>query len=368
MKPTVATLFAGCGGDTLGFVNAGFELVFANDNNPDACKTLQDRFEKEGKKIIHKGNVEKLEKFSDANIITGGFPCQGFSLAGPRKAEDKRNRLYQELKRAISLVNPDFFVAENVKGFVTIGEKTKSKYFHNGKIAKLGAVAQAIVDELSAVGKGYDVKYELHNAKDFGIPQDRERIIIVGVRSDLGFEFKFPKPTHGKDLKDYVSMKDKKIDEIKFDNKKDVFRERKGKRKDYFSSRYMSRNRIRKWTEISFTIPAEASQVPLNPKCKKMWNIDVTGKNRPKDKEWAAFRKEHGKDIAQDLVRMSWRQCAAIQGFPKNYPFSGDTQSIYKQIGNAVPPPLMEAIARNIMPFYEGKKSSYEKSKPSSFL
>ena len=354
-KPTVATLFAGCGGDTLGFVNAGFELVFANDNNPDACKTLKARFEKKDKKIVHKGNIEKQENFSTANVITGGFPCQGFSLAGPRKVEDKRNRLYQELKRAISLVNPDFFVAENVKGFVTIGEKSKSKYFHNGKIVKLGVVAQAIVDELSAVGKGYTVKYELHNAKDFGIPQDRERIIIVGVRRDLDFKFEFPEPTHGKNLKEYVSMKDAKIDKIKFDNEKDVFRERKGARKDYFSSRYMSRNRIRKWNEVSFTIPADASQVPVHPNCKKMWNIDVTGMNRPKDSEWAEFRKNHDKDIAKDLVRMSWRQCAAIQGFPENYPFSGDIQSKYKQIGNAVPPQLMQKIAECIMPYFKRK-------------
>lgn len=357
-KPTVATLFAGCGGDSLGFVNAGFELVFANDNNHDACKTLQSKFEKQGKKIVHEGNVEKLANFSTANVITGGFPCQGFSLAGTRKVEDKRNRLYQELKRAINLVNPDFFVAENVKGFVTIGEKTKSKYFQNGKIIKLGIVAKAIIDEFSTVGKGYNVKYELHNAKDFGIPQDRERIIIVGTRHNLDFEFKFPKPTHGIGLKPYVTMKDYGIDRIPF-KEEETFREQKGTKKDYFSSRYLSRNRIRKWNETSFTIPAEASQVLANPNCEKMWNIDVTGENRPKDSEWAEFRKKHEKDIAKDLVRMSWRQCAAIQGFPKDYEFSGDIKSIYKQIGNAVPPPLMEIIARNIMPFYEGKKSSY---------
>ena len=135
-KPTVSTLFAGCGGDTLGFVNAGFELVYANDNNPDACDTLRKRFEKTKKEIIHKERIQKINEFKSSNVITGGFPCQGFSLAGPRQVEDKRNILYQDLKRAISTVSPEFFVAENVKGFVTIGEKTQKKFFENGKIIK----------------------------------------------------------------------------------------------------------------------------------------------------------------------------------------------------------------------------------------
>lgn len=359
----VATLFAGCGGDSLGFVNAGFELVFANDNNLDACNTLRNRFERHTKKkIVHEGNIQKIETFGSANVITGGFPCQGFSLAGSRNVDDKRNMLYQDLKRAISLVKPEFFVAENVKGFVTIGEKSHSKYFENGRIVKLGKVAEAIINQLSEIGKGYKVSYELHNAKDYGIPQDRERIIIVGVRNDLDYKFEFPKPTHGIGLQPYVSMEEYKIKEIPF-NKEEIFRERKGKRKDYFSSRYMSRNRIRRWDQTSFTIPADASQVPANPNCEKMWNIDVTGKNRPKDSEWSEFRKKHDKDIAKDLVRMSWRQCAAIQGFPKGYEFSGDIKSIYRQIGNAVPPPLMQKIAEVIMQFYKGKKySDLEKS------
>ena len=101
-KPTIITLFAGAGGDSLGFTNTGFELIFANDNNPDACETLRRTFENgSGKKIIHKGSVKKIENFVNANVVSGGFPCQGFSLAGPRQAEDKRNDLYRELKLSL---------------------------------------------------------------------------------------------------------------------------------------------------------------------------------------------------------------------------------------------------------------------------
>jgi DNA (cytosine-5)-methyltransferase 1 len=358
-KPTLAALFAGCGGDSLGFVDADFELIYANDNNGDACKTLRKKFENSsGKKIVHDGNVEKIKDFDHASVIIGGFPCQGFSLAGPRKVGDKRNTLYRELKRAIDSTSPEFFVAENVKGFVTIGEKSKAKYFHNGKIENLGKVADVIIKELSEIGKGYVVHRELLNAKDFGLPQNRERIIIVGIRKDLDFAFKFPKSTHGKGKIPYVTMEKYGVKKIKFD-KKEVFMETKGKRKDFFSSRYMSRNRIRRWDQVSFTIPAEARQVPAHPSSKRMWNRDVMGKNRPKDDEWIEFRKKHEKDISKDLIRMSWRQCAAIQGFPNDYPFCGNTVSIYKQIGNAVPPLLMQKVAECIIPFYKGKKLSY---------
>ena len=117
--------------------------------------------------------------------------------------------------------------------------------------------------------KGYNVSYELHNVKDFGLPQDRERIVIVGVRKDLDFTFKFPKPTHGDGLLPHVSMEKYGIRDIAF-TKKDIFMEKKGTRKDYFSSRYMSRNRIRKWNEPSLQfllMPVKSQQVLIVLKC-----------------------------------------------------------------------------------------------------
>ena len=361
-KPTLISLYSGCGGSALGFQNAGFEITFMNDNNPDACYSLKENFEKTSdnpdRKIVHRGNIKDVFEFGSADIIEGGFPCQGFSLAGPRKVDDKRNVLYNYLKRAITFANPKFFVAENVKGFVTIGEDGKGKFFEYGKIAKLGAVASAIKSELETTGGGYNVHCEILDAKDYGLPQDRERIFIVGIRNDLDFKFEFPRPTHGDGLLSYVSMQEYGLKNIP-SLETEVYKEKKDDREDYFSSRYMSRNRIRRWDDVSFTIPAEASQVPADPSCEKMWNIDVTGTNRPKDDEWAEFRKDHEADIAKDLVRLSWRQCAKIQGFPDDYKFSGDVKSIYSQIGNAVPPPMMQKVAECIMPYFEGKESSY---------
>ena len=91
------------------------------------------------------------------------------------------------------------------------------------------------------------------------------------------------------------------------------------------------------------------------------WRSSVSKTDIPKvkDADWPEFRKNHSDDIADDLIRMSWRQCAAIQGFPKDYKFSGDVKSIYRQIGNAVPPPMMQQVAECIKPYFEGKESSF---------
>ena len=137
-KPTLASFYSGCGGSAKGFEDAGFKIVFMTDKDKDACKTLEENFKIEPKI----GDIKKIRNFGHANVIEGGFPCQGFSVAGPRKKtsvkrksknraynyveiNDDRNALYHYLKQTISLSEPDFFVAENVKGFVSIGEEIK---------------------------------------------------------------------------------------------------------------------------------------------------------------------------------------------------------------------------------------------------
>ena len=395
----VAALFAGCGGDSLGFSKAGFEIVFANDKDPDACYTFKEKFEKKSKStIVHRGDIKETYDYGSPEVITGGFPCQGFSMAGPRKVNDERNALYHYLKRSISLTNPKFFVAENVKGFVTLGEKS-GKFFNNdGSIEKLGVIASAIIEELSLIGSGYDVQYRILNAKDYGVAQNRERIFIVGVRKDLNYKFLWPLPSHGPmspKKKPYVTLR-KAIGSIPLiaDESYD----------GYFSSRYISRNRIASWDDVSYTIPAQAGQVPLHPDSHVMGEVKNGIFFEDDHNKWKSYKKKYKKIIkkmkrrssknfrlysfevkdrrmftgsdANSITwkklansktprfsngrptRLSWRQCAAIQGFPKNYPFQGTTSQIYKQIGNAVSPPVMQKIAENIVPYFDGKNTS----------
>lgn len=308
-KPTVISLFCGAGGDSLGFEKTGFEIIFANDIDKFSCNTFQKHFK--NSEVVC-GDVSDL-KLPDADVVVGGYPCQGFSLAGPRLVADKRNLLYLEFARAIKDVKPKFFMAENVKGLLTLDG---------------GKIVNAMMNEFSSLG--YKVGYKLVNAKWYGVPQDRERIIIVGVRKDLVFDFVFPQPIHGPLAGNgYVNLR-QAIGDLPEQKEEDVY-------DSGFSSRYMSRNRIRKWDEVSFTIPAMARQVPLHPSSDSMKKIE-------KDK-WIF--------TGPNQRRLSWKECAVIQSFPKKFNFDGPLVEKYKQIGNAIPPLLAQKVGDSIMKFFK---------------
>ena len=130
-----------------------------------------------------------MSEFPNAEIVIGCNPCQGFSIIGPRNPKDPRNFLYLEILRCIKQVKPKVFVTENVKGLKTL---------YNGKFLDL------IVSDFAKAG--YNVTWKLLNAKDYGVPQDRERIFIVGFRKDLNIMFNFPEKTHGHNGLPYVTL------------------------------------------------------------------------------------------------------------------------------------------------------------------
>lgn len=317
---TAVSLFCGAGGLDLGFENAGFHTVWANDFDADACKTHQNW----SKANVVCGDISKVNiaTIPDSDIILGGFPCQGFSLSGPRKIDDSRNVLYKHYVKIVAEKQPLAFIGENVKGLLTMGN---------------GEIIGAIIDEFSACG--YDVFYQLVNAKNFGVPQDRERVIICGFRKDLKIHnFEITEPdipiiTMRQALKDLPKAKKEEICDAPY------------------SSRYMSRNRKRDWDQVSYTIPAMAKQVALYPGSPDMVKI--------------------GKDLWRfgdcgETRRLSWREAAAIQTFPKDVEFIGDLTSKYKQIGNAVPVQLAEYVAiqlKQILMMEEVKKIWIQESR-----
>ena len=187
-NPTVVSLFSGAGGFDLGLEQAGAKIIWACDNFKDAVNTYRMNFKDV---IIVKDDIRTISSFPNADIIIGGYPCQGFSIAGKRLISDERNFLYKEFVRALSQVRPKFFIAENVKGLLSIG---------NGKII------EAMVNEFAE--QGYNVKYKLFNAKNVGVPQDRERVFIVGVRKDINYEYEFMEETHGEGKLPYVTLRD----------------------------------------------------------------------------------------------------------------------------------------------------------------
>lgn len=304
-KYTHVSLFSGAGGLDIGLEKAGFKTIWANDFNHDACETHKlwsDAIMVEGD--IGEVNINDIP---DADIISGGFPCQGFSLAGPRKIDDSRNTLYRHFVKIVEVKQPKIFIAENVKGLLTLG---------NGKIK------EAIISDFES--KGYKVSINLLNASDYNVPQDRQRIIIVGIRKDLSASFTIPEP-----YKEKPTLK-KVLEQLGEPNLEDIC-------EAPYSSRYMSRNRKRTWDEQSFTIPAMAKQVPLHPSSPDMIKID-------KDK-WIFGE---GK-----TRRLSYKEAAVIQTFPRDMEFVGDLTSKYKQIGNAVPCNLAKAVGKVIYQILE---------------
>ncbi|MHB8974084.1 MAG: DNA cytosine methyltransferase [Pirellulaceae bacterium] len=173
---TVTSLFSGCGGKDLGFVASGFRVQWANDIDRAACQTYSENV---GKHIVCK-DIRDIpsDEVPESDVVIGGFPCQGFSIVGTRRLNDERNFLYRELKRIVNDKRPAFFVAENVRGILNLAG---------------GRVIATIVQEFKDLG--YKVDYKLLNARDFGTPQHRERVIIVGNR--LGLPNPFPAVTHG---------------------------------------------------------------------------------------------------------------------------------------------------------------------------
>ena len=314
---TAISLFAGAGGLDMGFERAGFKTIWANDFDADACKTHENW---STAKVVC-GDVAKIDatNIPDADIMLGGFPCQGFSLSGPRKIDDSRNVLYKHYVRIVKEKKPLMFVGENVKGLLTMGE---------------GTIIEAIVDEFSNCG--YNVFYKLLNAKDYAVPEDRERVIIVGFRKDLNIQnFEFPVPRNYR-----VTMREalKNIPEPTADEVCDA----------PYSSRYMSRNRKRGWDDVSYTIPAMAKQVTLWPGSPDMVKLD---RDLWKFGENGVTR------------RFSWREAAAIQTFPADLEFHGNLTSKYKQIGNAVPVKLAEIIATHLYGVLLNRRRDGEKRK-----
>ncbi|MGN0469268.1 MAG: DNA cytosine methyltransferase [Acutalibacteraceae bacterium] len=304
---TAVSLFCGAGGLDMGFDRAGYKTIWANDFDNDACKTHRNW----SNATVVCNDISKVDysAIPVSDVMLGGFPCQGFSLSGPRKIDDSRNILYKHYVKLVRQNKPKAFIGENVKGLLTMGG---------------GKIIDAIVADFAECG--YDVYYKLVNAKNFGVPQDRERVIIVGFRKDLHIkDFELP-DTNGEKmtLREAIGdMNDAKPSEVCNES---------------YSSRYMSRNRKRDWDDVAYTVPAMAKQVTLWPGSPDMVKI---GKDL-----W-----EFGKDGV--TRRLSWREVAAIQTFPKDLKFYGNLTSIYKQIGNAVPVKLAEFVAKYVRIYLE---------------
>lgn len=316
----VVSLFAGCGGSDLGilgdfeynkekYIKLPYKIIYALDIDQKALETHSLNFKGNKTKCGDICNIESKE-IPDCDIIIGGFPCQSFSTVNPTKDPfDDRANLYKQMVRIIKDKQPKAFIAENVKGLLTL---------RGGEIFK--KVYKAFEDA------GYILTYQLLNAADYGIPQKRERVIIVGIRKDLLKQYIFPKATN---IKNWVPLS-VAIENLAIEDKKYYFSERAvlGMKN---AKPNMKRGLWQRLDEPCLTVTSHLAKVSLNSRDPVLLV----------DSEKELYR------------RFTPREAARIQSFPDSFKFAGSESSAYRQIGNAVPPVLFWHIAKNLAELLE---------------
>jgi DNA (cytosine-5)-methyltransferase 1 len=333
-QPKVISLFTGCGGLDLGFELEGYHTVWANDFNSDACETFKMNFDAP----VVVGDIEKIDPYKDKSIpncdlVLGGFPCQDFSMIWKRPGlNGERGNLYKSFLRFVDAKKPKAFVAENVKGILTANNKK--------------AIEQ-IIKDFESISPGYVVKAKLYNFAEYGVPQFRERVLIVGVRVDTGFDFHHPKPTHGPNgKKPFVTVADafKKVEKIKLNNE--------------------HMNIADKTRKLLSLIPegGNFTDIPKNHPLYVKGMISHVYRRVKLD--------EPSKTIIAAGGGGTWgyhfpeprpltnRERARLQSFPDVFKFHGSISEVRRQIGNAVPPNGVRETAKALMPLF---KNDYTK-------
>ncbi len=317
----IASMFSGCGGSDLGLVGGftflgkrykklGNDIVFALDNDPKAVDTYNYNFDVPA--TLADIETFDIKKIPDFDILVGGFPCQSFSTVNPTKNPfDKRGKLYKRMSQILAIKKPKFFIAENVKGLVVL---QKGKIFDD--------IKKDFADQ------GYIVTHKVFNAADYGVPQKRERVFIVGVRKDIPLSFKFPNPLHSQDgvgEKGWVPLK-KVIDSLIPEDPKYFFSKKAvdGMKK---AKNNMKRGLAQSLEAPSLTITSHLAKVSLNSRDPVLLV----------DKKKEKYR------------RFTPLEAARIQSFPDTFKFPVSDAFAYKQIGNAIPPLLMWHVASALL-------------------
>ena len=338
-KPQLISLFSGCGGMDLPFHKAGFKVVWAIDSNKYACKT----FSRNIADVIINDSIENIDiaQVPEAEICIGGFPCQDFSLIWKRPGlEGTRGNLYTYFLDFVNKKKPKAFVAENVKGLLSANNYQAIKQ---------------IISDFESIAPGYLVKPKLYNFADYGVPQFRQRVLLVGIRMDTGFNFVHPQPEYGQNRKKpYRTAGEalKNVEAVVDNNKHHKIQTRTVE----------ILNRIQPGGNFA-DIPKDS------PYYVKGMISHVYRRIHPDKPSSTIIAGGGGGTWGYHYLEprsLTNRERARLQTFPDDFVFEGSTTEVRRQIGNAVPPEGIAAVVEALIPLFKGdypKVDLYEMSK-----
>lgn len=322
-KPKLLSLFSGCGGLDLGFVQAGYQVVWANDSMHWACQTYKRNFGDH----IYEGSIEDvdLNKLPDCDIMTGGFPCQDFSMIWKRGGlGTERGNLYKYFVKAVDIKRPKVFIGENVKGILS---------------ANKGLAIKTIVDDFAALG--YTVKYRLNNFAMYGAPQLRERVLIVGIRNDVDYDFEFPEYTH--DESNYYTAGEalKGVEAVPYNNEHQQIKDK-------------TREMLKLIPEGgNFTsIPKDSPYYVKGMISHVYRRLD---RNKPSTTIIAGGGGGTWGYHFSEPRPLTNRERARLFGYPDDFVFEGSITEVRRQIGNSVPPIAAKVFADHLKPVFDVK-------------
>lgn len=347
------SLFSGAGGLDVGAIKAGAHIVFANDMMKDACLTYQENI---GDHIVQ-GDIntlmDEIEKIHNPDLIIGGPPCQGFSVAGKMDANDTRSQLIWAYVNVIARTKPRAFIMENVKAL--------------GTLKKWEKIRERLLMEMRALG--YSVNFAVLNATDYNVPQARERIFIIGIRGDkhlkpdwdrLILKYSHKAPT----VRETLSV----LDKAGTGNNKGVCKAKITlcanpilRKSPYAGMLFNGLGRPIRIDGYSATLPASmgGNKTPIIDEKELYENCEAWIKQYHQNVTNNRFSVEY-KEAPSFLRRMTVEEAALLQTFPIDYKFYGPQSSKYTQIGNAVPCNLAQAVVSMVINILNGKeKISY---------
>ena len=351
MDLRAVSLFSGAGGLDVGFESAGFNTLFANESDHDAAEAWRANRPATAHVMVEgdiNDHLDDLQAYAGVDALFGGPPCQGFSVAGKMDPHDKRSRLVWRFMDAVGIIRPKVFVMENVAAL--------------GRLAKWRSVRQSIVKRGEKLG--YNVSYRVHHTPDYGVPENRDRVVFVGVRHDVGGPADFYRelethraaPATARETILSAGRYDTKANPRTCTAAVTLAANPVMRRSPYAGMLVNGAGRPIDLDGIAPTLPASmgGNKTPI---------VDEAALRNPSIPNW--FETYHRSfldgtasprtwSVPQTVRRLTLKECAAIQTFPAGYRFSGCKTKQYRQIGNAVPCRFAHAIAMSVRDAYLG--------------